>query len=60
MKLHTAQRADKWKCRVTLTANEDVRSVSGFTKVDNRTYKKTYTSNAKEDVTVYDKEETRQ
>ena len=40
---------------VTLTANEDVRSVSGFTKVDNRTYKKTYTSNAKEDVTVYDK-----
>ena len=39
---------------VTLTANEDVRSVSGFTKVDNRTYKKTYTSNAKEDVTVYD------
>ena len=40
---------------VTLTANEDVRSVSDFTKVDNRTYKKTYTSNAKEDVTVYDK-----
>ena len=39
---------------VTLTANEDVRSVSGFTKVDNRTYKKTYISNAKEDVTVYD------
>ena len=39
---------------VTLTANEDVRSVSGFIKVDNRTYKKTYTSNAKEDVTVYD------
>ena len=39
---------------VTLTANEDVRSVSGFTKVDNRTYKKTYTSNAKQDVTVYD------
>ena len=40
---------------VTLTANEDVQSVEGFTKVDNRTYKKTYTSNAKEDVTVYDK-----
>ena len=39
---------------VTLTANEDVQSVEGFTKVDNRTYKKTYTSNAKEDVTVYD------
>ena len=39
---------------VTLTADENVQSVEGFTKVDNRTYKKTYTSNAKEDVTVYD------
>ena len=40
---------------VTLTTDEDVRSIEGFTKVDDRTYKKTYTSNAKEDVTVYDK-----
>ena len=39
---------------VTLTTDEDVRSIEGFTKVDDRTYKKTYTSNAKEDVTVYD------
>ena len=39
---------------VTLTANEDIQEIEGFTKVDNRTYKKTYKENFGEDVTVFD------
>ncbi|MFR2512531.1 MAG: hypothetical protein ACLS9K_11765 [Lachnospira eligens] len=45
--MHTARKLTNGNVEVTLTADENVQSVEGFTKVDDRTYKKTYTSNAK-------------
>lgn len=39
---------------VTLTTDEDVRSIEGFTKVDDRTYKKTFAKNTDINVDVFD------
>ena len=39
---------------VTLTANENVQAIEGFTKVDDRTYKKTFAKNTDINVDVFD------
>lgn len=39
---------------VTITANEDIQDIPGWTKTGENTYQKEYTSNATENVDVYD------
>lgn len=39
---------------VTIEANEAIKDIDGFTKVDDKTFTKSYAKNAKESITVFD------